>query len=669
MIFKPLTKKPIILSKRIGLSLLEFIMGIKKYIALFLLVPVFGTFAQMPEVDDFCSWARQIPISKSDKNLSYTSFDNYDVTFYHLNLLAESTSNYLEGEVKVVGRAINTNMDTLVLELTNQLKVEKVYLGEASLDFEHKQDILKIFFQEDIEINELFDVSIKYKGQAASENGRGYNSANTNQGTRVSWTLSEPFYSKDWWPCKQDLNDKADSVWVFVTTSKENKVGSNGLLSRTVELENDKLRYEWKSNYPIAYYLISIAVANYMEYSFEIPSENGSPVFVQNYLYPDSAMFKNQKALIDCTYLQMNLLQEKYGTYPFIKEKYGHCIAPIGGGMEHQTMTTQSSFSFHLTIHEMGHSWFGNQVTCAKWNDIWINEGFATYTQYLGLQYLVNEAAADGFMAGMQSVVKREPGGSVYVPDEFTEDRSRIFSGRLSYYKGACIIHMIRYLINHDDLFFEILRTFQSRFKDKTATGEDFKMVLEELSGKDFDVFFSLWYYGEGYPIYSFQWTQYVNGNLEILSSQTSSTEKTPFFDMQFDLLIFFEDGTQELVSLEQNLPEKVFNFSFNKSVKNIMPNPRSQNLMDVYSIKESNVFPGEIRIEPNPVYHKTLIRFSSANPDRIIKVYDSKLSLVEQIAAPYNSQVIDLSNWYSGIYFLLIEESEKSTLKKLVKY
>jgi hypothetical protein len=147
MIFKPLTKKPIILSKRIGLSLLEFIMGIKKYIALFLLVPVFGTFAQMPEVDDFCSRAHQIPISKSDKNLSYTSFDNYDVTFYHLNLLAESTSNYLEGEVKVVGRAINTNMDTLVLELTNQLKVEKVYLGEASLDFEHKQDILKIFFR------------------------------------------------------------------------------------------------------------------------------------------------------------------------------------------------------------------------------------------------------------------------------------------------------------------------------------------------------------------------------------------------------------------------------------------------------------------------------------------------------------------------------------------
>lgn len=627
------------------------------------------SFGQIPDPKDFCSHAQSNPIERRTAQINYSQYDKYDVLFYHLNLNAESNSTFLSGDVKIKAQSKESPIDTLVLELSNVFNVESVVLQNNSLSFVHENDALFILFKDEISPHQIFEITIKYSGSAEADNGNGYNLRKNYHGTSVTWTLSEPFYSKDWWPCKQDLNDKADSVWVFVTTSKENKVGSNGLLVNTEALPDNKVRYEWKSKYPIVYYLISIAVAEYMEYNFVIENENGDNVFVQNYLYPDSVMFKNQKALIDCTYYQMNLLQEKYGSYPFIKEKYGHSITPIGGGMEHQTMTTQNSFAFHLTIHEMGHSWFGNQVTCARWNDIWVNEGFATYTQYLGLQYLSSVEDADGFMAGMQSIVMKEPDGSVFVPDEFLNDRSRIFSGRLSYYKGAVIIQMIRYLVADDDLFFNILREYQFRYKNSVATAEDFKAVLEELSGQNFDEFFDLWYYGEGFPIYDFQWEQSINNELKLNVKQQSSTEKTAFFPMKYDLRLFFEDGSEKTIQLKQQKTEEEFSIPLGKRLKNILPNPRSQNLMKVLSVKQGILFPSEIKIEPNPASDKAIIRFGNFQPERRIQIFDARQKLIWEQEAEHLTEIIDLKNWSSGIYFVVVKDKNNQQLQKLIKF
>ena len=625
--------------------------------------------AQLPHAEEFCSHAKSSSLKDRTSNFNYKAHQTYDIRFYHLNLWVETENTDINGEVLIKAQSLEDKLDTIFLELTNNLGIQSVFINQTEAEFNHIDDIVEIKTPSSLALHEIFEVSIHYEGKAISSEGRGYNTANSYSGTRVNWTLSEPFYSKDWWPCKQELEDKADSVWVFVTTSSKNKVGSNGILTHTEELENNKVRYEWKSKYPIAYYLISIAVAEYMEYSFTIPNQNGKDVFVQNYLYPDSAMYKSQKTLIDCTYLQMDLLQEKYGDYPFIDEKYGHCITPIGGGMEHQTMTTQRDFSFHLTIHEMGHSWFGNQVTCARWNDIWVNEGFATYTQYLGLEYLADQATADAFMAAMQSVVMREPDGSVFVPEEFTEDRARIFSGRLSYYKGATIIHMIRYLLEDDDLFFHILKTYQQRYQHQTATAEDFRAVLEELSAQDFEEFFQIWYYGEGYPIYDFQWSQNVNGQLKIVSNQKSSTPKTSFFPMKFDLLIYFENGSDSLIQIEQNNVEEVFIQTFPKKVKNILPNPRSQNLMDVNTVYAGVLAPHEILVEPNPCHDVCLLRFANVFPGRKVQVFDSQLNSVYETEDENSTFYLPVNEFSSGLYLIIVTEKEAQYVKKLVKY
>ena len=638
-------------------------------LALFLIMGQVS-FAQLPDPTTLCSHSKTSKEKTRQAKIDYSQFDEFDVSFYKLDIHLETENTFIEGYVDIYAQAIS-EIDTLYLELSHVLSVDSVFINDKKVNFIHNSDdIIKVLPTAKLSEGESFISRVYYQGTAIDAGGeRGYLSENSNHGTQVNWTLSEPFYSKDWWPCKQDLLDKADSVWVFVTTSNKNKVGSNGLLTATVELENENVRYEWKSKYPIAYYLISIALAEYMEYSFSTPELNGKQVWIQNYLYPDSAMYKSQKALIDCTKIQMNLLREKYGEYPFIDEKYGHSISGIGGGMEHQTMTTQVNFSFHLTIHEMGHSWFGDNVTCATWNHIWLNEGFATYTQYLGLEKFSGEASANGFLAAMQSVVMREPDGSVFVPNEFINDRSRIFSGRLSYYKGATVIHMIRYILNDDDLFFHILREYQSRFAYQTATTEDFQDVLEDLSGKDFDSFFDLWIYGEGYPIYQFEWEQNVNNKLIVYSTQESSAEITPFFEMDFDTQIFFTDGSSSMITIHQKEKEEKISVNLDKRVKAVIPNPNSSNLMQVKGVYSGMNLPGTIKIEPNPAHDFVLVNFANHQPYRKIHVLNSALQLVEEIDAVEKQMRLNISFYPLGIYFILSINAGKQSLVKFVKY
>ena len=169
----------------------------------------------------------------------------------------------------------------------------------------------------------------------------------------------------------------------------------------------------------------------------------------------------NFQADIDETVDFIELFADLFGPYPFQDEKYGHCMAPLSGGMEHQTMTTQGWFAKGLTSHELGHQWWGDNVTCSSWADIWVNEGFASYSEYLMLENLYpNETT--GHMNDVHNNVMSQNGGSVWCLDSLNE--GRIFSGRLTYDKGAAIVHTFRFLMNDDVAFFQALKNIQTDF-------------------------------------------------------------------------------------------------------------------------------------------------------------------------------------------------------------
>jgi len=465
--------------------------------------------------------------------------EQYDVNFYFLDLNMTNTSTYLSGTVQIHAKAI-VQLDSALVELYETLNISQIKVNGVAVNFHRVSNKVKIPVNANAQ--ESFELEITYAGnpptaQTNPLGGSGLTAGTSNTwGNKVVWSLSEPFSAYEWFAVKQSLTDKADSCEVHITVPDTLMAGSNGVLENVVSLPNGFKRFEWKHRHPIAYYLISVSVAKYIDYSiYANPVGSSSTILIQNFIYnnPNTLPFFLDE--INETVDFMELYAQLYGPYPFDNEKYGHCMAPIGGGMEHQTMTTQGLFEKTLTSHELAHQWWGNNVTCASWCDIWLNEGFASYSEYLMLANLYPGQQINHMQQVHQSVMN-QAGGSVWVLDSLNE--ARIFSGRLTYDKGAAIIHSIRFLINNDSLFFEGLRAFQQYYADSTATGLDFKNYMANYCTTNLDAFFEQWYFGEGFPTYDVVWNQVGNDVHLQINHTVSMPNITPTFTNPIELRI-----------------------------------------------------------------------------------------------------------------------------------
>lgn len=626
--------------------------------------------------EDYCQY-----IKSCEKQLrSYSApissnalLEKYDVTFYFLDILVENDTVAVSGNVTIKSRPTVTALDTFAFELISAMTIDSVFVNGIQRSFQHTGDLGVVPLSEPIQQGILFSVKIYYHGIPPS--GGFFSGVSTaysaNYQKNVTWTLSEPYAAKDWWPTKQDLRDKADSVWVFLTTSPENKAGSEGLLTGTTPLPNGKVRYEWKSKYPIDYYLISFAVADYQDYSlYAHPEGTPDSVLIQNYIYDHPNCLPDNKVAIDRTAAFLELFSNLFGLYPFIDEKYGHCLAELGGGMEHQTMTTLGGFGYGIVAHELGHMWFGDKVTCATWSDIWINEGFATYTDYLAHHFLSTPYYDSLWLKIRHDQVKSQPGGSVYVPPEELGDIWRIFDGRLTYSKGALLLHMIRLDLQDDDMFFNVLKTYLEEYGDSVATGDNFRDWLESVSGKDFTDFFNQWYYGEGYPIYDIIWHQ--GGNiLDITSTQTTSTSITPLFKMTVPYHLIFTDGTDSTLLLQQDANLNSYSIPVNKTIDRIELDPEQWILHKLNSISvgmEETESPVHFTIGPNPAKDYMRIFFSRQSDKSftlIISDMTGRQLLVE--TKENNDRFIDISKFSPGIYLVSLSDGTNVLNKKLI--
>ena len=445
-------------------------------------------------------------------SLAYIALtQEYDVHHYLLDIAMERTSTDVAGSVEIHVTTVAAVLDTFLFELHDDLVISDILLnGATSQPFTHigSAVIVPCSFV----AGDQFYMKVFYSGTPPDAASSAFGAAAvTNDfsptwGNQVTWTLTQPFSAYEWFPCKQSLNDKADSVWVFVTTSNENKAGSQGVLTNITDMGGGLDRYEWKSNYPVDYYLISIAIAEYVEYTiFANPTGAAGPIPIQNFIYNNPSCLPYFTTEINNTVDFVEHFSDLYGLYPFELEKYGHCMAPIGGGMEHQTMTTQGYFDDWLTAHELGHQWFGDHVTCGSWADIWVNEGFASYSEELMLEefYPGDEATS---MQDRHDDVMSAPNGAVWCEDSLNP--ARIFDSRLTYNKGAAIIHTMRFLMDDDADFFQTLKDYQSAFSFENAKGDDVKDIAEAVTSLDFDPFFNEWYYGEGFPTYGIEYVK-----------------------------------------------------------------------------------------------------------------------------------------------------------------
>ncbi|TXK46442.1 T9SS type A sorting domain-containing protein [Pontibacter qinzhouensis] len=602
--------------------------------------------------------------------------NQYDVSFYKLDLELERNTTYIAGSVTTVANLTTARLDTFAFELHEAHQIDSVVVnGVRQQSISRSGGDVSVKLATPIVRPDKLTATVYYKGTAPVGNaaiGSGYSSATIpGLGNQVSWSLSEPYSAYEWWPGKQVLTDKADSVHVFVTTSADNKVGSNGLLTRVADLPDGRKRHEWKSKYPIAYYLISVALSNYEEYlTFANPAGAPAPIPIVNYIYPGT--LAAYKPGIDRTGPFMEHFSGLFTLYPFAAEKYGHSMAPMGGGMEHQTMTTQSTFEFTLTAHELAHQWFGNNVTCASWQDIWLNEGFASYAEYLALQQF-NPSAAWSWLNNTHTAVLQQPGGSVFVSD--TTNVRRIFDYRLTYKKAAAVVHQLRFVLNNDELFFKALQNYQTQFRDSTASTADLQRVFEETADMDLAYFFEQWIYGEGYPMFALEWNQ-IGNRLVLVSEQTSSSAVTPFFKLDVEYRIRTTTGDM-VVRLPQNQPRVEHYLEVDGEVTQVMLDPnqwmpaeliRSERNITLSSPAALATAP---KVYPNPASKDHLLISDLHFAPASVTIYNSTGSKISQQPISNsgdNAVRVQIANLPAGLYLLQLNSNSQSYRTSFVR-
>ncbi len=508
----------------------------------------------------------------------YPSMEKYDVKYLKLDLAAEAGSRFISGKSITTALVLQT-LDTFIIEFKNTMTLDSVFINGVKKAFTRGSDHIYVPLSPALPAGTTLTALFFYNGTASS-NGVFAGTVASN-GLTYTATLSESYQAREWFPVKQLLSDKIDSADIWVKTSSTNKVGSNGLLVAVVDSPNNKKQYQWKTRYPMNYYLPSISIGNYLEYTNYAKPAAMAPdsIPVLHYIVNNSTYFNSQKANLDRTPAFIEKFSELFGLYPFKDEKYGHAHASIGGGMEHQTMSTMNSFGLTLIAHELGHQWWGDNVTCATWNHIWLNEGFASYCEYLAIEKLpaiFSPTTASSFMQTVHTNVMSVANGSVYVPDASVYDENRIFSSRLSYRKGSAIIHNLRFEIQDDTLFFQALKNFQQQYKDSVATANDFKLVAESVSGKNLTDFFNQWYYGEGYPTFNIAYSKQGSDTLILAVNQTvSASSVTPFFKGLYEFRVTSAQG-DTVVKVNLVFNNQQFKFYYPKTPSGIVVDPNN---------------------------------------------------------------------------------------------
>ncbi len=593
--------------------------------------------------------------------------EKYDVIHYDLDLTANNMNTNLAGTVKMTAIA-NENIDTVIFELFPSYIINTLLVNQNTAQYSWRET--GIHCKVNVKKGEKFTISTSYSGKAPDQStnplgGAGYSQKQSPSWKKnVSWTLSEPFSAYEWFPCKQSLTDKIDSVSVKITVPDSCMAGSNGLLQNITSLPNNQKCFYWKHLQPIDYYLISFSIANYTDYSLYAHPKDADSILIQNYVYPNAlSKFKDQ---IDNTADFIEYFSDIYSLYPFHKEKYGHCMAPISGGMEHQTMTTLGFFDNELVAHELAHQWWGDHVTCGSWSDIWLNEGFATYSEYLMLAKLF-PGSEKAKLNDIHSSVLSVSYGSTWVKDSLNENS--IFSRELVYDKGAAIIHTLRFIIKNDELFFQALQNYQSEFGFKTATAIDFKKSIEKTTGIDLTNYFNEWYYGEGYPTYSAKIYQKSDNSSELIITQkTSAPTVTPLFTNPIDIRIRRTNNTDTIIriAINSNFQKNYFSAELGlKEIVEIDPNNDIVNRVEQFT-NNIDTLPENILIFPNPTQDYISIELKNS-VDAVAKILDMNGKIITEKSFSKEIQ-LDLKSQSNGNYLLIIESDGTILKHKITK-
>jgi aminopeptidase N len=589
---------------------------------------------------------------------------NYDLQYQRMDVSINPAVAQISGSVTSHFKPTQA-MSSIYFDLTNQLTVSQVTFHGQPLVFQQlSTKEIKIDFTSSLPANVLDSLTIQYSGTPPTNNNAFFTS--TQGGNPVLSTLNEPYGAQDWFPTKQSLNDKIERFDIKVTTPSQYSVASNGkLMSETILGNGQKLTF-WRTNYPTTAYLIALSITNFVK----LNDTMGNPPFpFVNYIYPATAANTTSMANIEWTKTVMNTFETYFGTYPFRNEKYGHMEFTAGGGMEHQTMSSMGGWSKQLIAHELAHQWFGDKVTCGAWNDIWLNEGFATFGEHVANEkLLLTNTQFLSYLLNEKNVITSAPGGSVYVADANLGSIGTIFSGRLSYSKGGYVVRMIKWILG-DTVFYQALKDYHARpnLAYNYVRTSDLNTSLLQSTGKDFTEFFNDWIYGQGYPTYDIRWKQ--TGNiLTFKAAQTQSHSSVSFFEMPLPIKVNGTGGQVAYLALNNTSNSQYFTESVSFPVASVEFNYEYQILEKNSTVTQDNALSvsdlskQQFALYPNPAKNEINIKGIDKSTDFAIYFTDGKL-VKRGTYQPEKS--INISELVPGTYIFKINDKNVKFLKK----
>lgn len=595
---------------------------------------------------------------------------NYDVKYHRLALEVDPAIAYINGQVTTHFEATST-LSQIVFDLTSNMRVTQVLQRGNPLVFsQNANDEVVILLPQEQAVGVLDSLTISYAGNPVSS-GFGSFEVSSHTGKPVLWTLSEPYGAKGWWPCKQDLIDKIDRIDVYITTPIANSDGdeyiavSNGLEQSQVINGTTKTTH-FRHNYPIPTYLVAIAVTNYAVYSDTV-ANNGNPFEIINYVYPENLTTIQMQTPV--TVDIMNLYSTLFGEYPYADEKYGHAQFSWNGGMEHTTVSFMGSFGRNLIAHELAHQWYGNKVTCGSWKDVWLNEGFATYMSGLVVENLDGANAFKNWKQQMVTSITSASGGTVFLTNADTLNVNRIFDQRLSYNKGAMILHMLRKKLGDTD-FFQGMQNYINHPDHAFgyAKSEDFMEIMENSTGEDLSDFFEDWLYGQGYPSFNLEWSQTAPTEIEFNLEQTQSHSSVSFFEVHLPIRLLGAAGETLDLFLDQTVDNEKFTRTVNFRVDTVLIDPESDIISKNNTIVLSAGEPflnKEVLFYPNPVFRTLHIKKPDFLTVEKFYIYNTLGQLI--FTSDWNP-TIDVTWLSRGLFFVELQTNKGSINKSLLK-
>ena len=595
----------------------------KRYITVFLFLYSGFLYAQNSPVDILSAHKQRLinsALYAHQSAATHPGQSRIDALYHEIHISIDYENQKIDGLVSGRFRSLDDSLVQVVLDLKQNLQVSSV--SGAGHVFVHDVDYLLIDLDRPYHRDEELTVTVHYSGTPASEDFVyfKFDQMPPDNSPHV-WTLSEPYGAKFWWPCKDLPADKIDSADIYITVPDDQLVGSNGTLVSTTDNGDGTKTFHWHEQYPIATYLISIVAGRYAHFQdFYHFSEHDS-MLLDYYVYPEN--YPQAETVFSEMHEYLDVLSYYFGPYPFPEEKYGMAQFGWGGGMEHQTLTSIGRVDAdwrYLYVHELGHQWFGDAITCASWSDIWLNEGFASYSEALYAERAGYREYPPGIKSYQSYILQQRwtMGGTLLISD--TSRVSNIFN-RIVYDKGSWILHMLRHMMG-DAVFFDVLKSYvvDLRWRYGSVRTEDFKTICEEKSGLDLEMFFKQWLEYPYFPQYEYSWTaQKQTGDEYSLQLDITQAQGEIVYQMPIDIKIVYKNGSDTTIAIQNAQRKEQYEIVLPNDIETVLLDPEQWILRDV-RFTGVETFTSTLTFKsifPNPFTGQVHILLTNWNPEQ----------------------------------------------------